>query len=615
MSVVEKAQQLKRLKALQRQVEKLSSRIETLVEKNNALSRYRLLTFFGTLIWTSAGLLLKDDLISILVFAMGAMVFIALAYADFMTKASLKRHRIWLKHKQHQVARIKIDWKNLPEHTEGAADTEHPFANDLDIVGPHSLFRLIDTTTSKDGGHRLKGWLTTTAPIIKNVRARQSLIKELVPLTRFRNRLALSFALVSSEKLDGKGLLRWLEKQQLKKTLKPIVWLLSIIAFFSWLSYLLYLFNDIPGYWGAGAAAYFIIYLFNSRTASRALTDSVFMDDELKKLKALFTFLESYKYQKKSTLAEFCRPFWQDENRPSKEIKKIKVVATLAGLAGNPVLGLILNIVCPWNFYCAALMVKYKKELMGLLPVWMNQFSKLEACLSLANFRYINPHFAFPEFKENANRQDMVFSGVDLGHPLIPQKDSVPNSFSCSQQGDIAVITGSNMAGKSTFLKSLGINLVLAYAGGPVCATGMQTSLFRLYTSIKINDSVTDGFSFFYAEVRRLKRLLDGIRDRKQAPLFFLIDEIFRGTNNKERLIGSRSIIRALADETGIGAISTHDLELIKLADDFENIRNFHFREDVVEGKMVFDYVLRKGPCPTTNALTIMAMEGLPVDV
>ncbi|MFL5704773.1 MAG: MutS-related protein, partial [Ktedonobacteraceae bacterium] len=164
------------------------------------------------------------------------------------------------------------------------------------------------------------------------------------------------------------------------------------------------------------------------------------------------------------------------------------------------------------------------------------------------------------------------------------------------------------------FLRTLGVNLCLAYAGGPVNASTFQTSLFRIYTCIKVSDSVTDGYSYFYAEVRRLKALLSELERPSDFPLFFLIDEIFKGTNNRERLIGSSAYIHALVGKNCMGAISTHDLELVKLADTQPEIKNYHFREEVIDGQMVFDYILRPGPCPTTNALKIMQLEGLPIE-
>jgi DNA mismatch repair ATPase MutS len=159
----------------------------------------------------------------------------------------------------------------------------------------------------------------------------------------------------------------------------------------------------------------------------------------------------------------------------------------------------------------------------------------------------------------------------------------------------------------------VGMNLALAYAGGVVNAQTLDTELFHLFTCIKISDSVTKGISYFYAEVQRLKALLTALEDDQPLPLFFCIDEIFRGTNNRERLIGSRAYIRALVGKHGTGLISTHDLELVKLADEMTAITNYHFRDDLVDGAMTFDYRLHPGPCPTTNALKVMRNAGLPV--
>ena len=164
-----------------------------------------------------------------------------------------------------------------------------------------------------------------------------------------------------------------------------------------------------------------------------------------------------------------------------------------------------------------------------------------------------------------------------------------------------------------TFIRTIGVNLSLAYAGSVVNAQELTLSLFRLFTCIKVSDSVIDGISYFYAEVKRLKALLDEIEE-SEYPVLFLIDEIFRGTNNIERLKGSSAFIKKLAQTNAIGAVATHDLELVKLSEEISRVRNYHFREEIKEGKMIFDYRLNNGPCPTTNALKIMKLEGLPVN-
>jgi DNA mismatch repair ATPase MutS len=179
--------------------------------------------------------------------------------------------------------------------------------------------------------------------------------------------------------------------------------------------------------------------------------------------------------------------------------------------------------------------------------------------------------------------------------------------------GEVVVITGSNMSGKSTFLRTLGINLVLAYAGSTVAARSLALLPLRVFTSMTVTDSLSDGISFFYAEVSRLKLLLDQLNANHPLPMFFLIDEIFRGTNNRERQLGSHAYPQALANKNGVGLISTHDLELVHLAEVIPAVHNYHFREDVKDGHMIFDYCIRQGASPTTNALRIMALAGLPV--
>jgi DNA mismatch repair ATPase MutS len=194
----------------------------------------------------------------------------------------------------------------------------------------------------------------------------------------------------------------------------------------------------------------------------------------------------------------------------------------------------------------------------------------------------------------------------------MEKKQNRLNDVTFEHIGDMMLITGSNMAGKSTFLRTIGVNLCLAFAGGPVIAQTMHTTLFELYCCIKVSDSLADGYSYFYAEVRRLKRILTRLRESTPYPVFLLIDEMFRGTNNRERLIGSHAYIYALSETRCCGAISTHDLELIHLADELSQIKNYHFREAVIAGEMVFDYKLYPGPCSTTNALKILQLEGLP---
>jgi DNA mismatch repair ATPase MutS len=341
------------------------------------------------------------------------------------------------------------------------------------------------------------------------------------------------------------------------------------------------------------------------------LDDSVLMTEELRKYKAVFYYLEGYPYGDHPKLRQLCSPFLNPGHRPSQRLRSVAWLGFAVGLRMNFIFRGILNIAFPWDFTIAKVMDIVRGKLRSELREWLNTMQELEAMLCLANYSYLNPQAVFPDI--STDNMPVVLEAEALGHPLLPDKVKKRNDFRFENTGDIALVTGSNMSGKSTFLKTIGINMCLAYAGGPVDAELFRCGIMRVYSCIQIHDSVTEGFSFFYAEVKRLKRLLNELEQEELPPVLFLIDEIFKGTNNRERLTGGRSYIHALVKQNGFGIITTHDLELTQLEDEIKQLSNYHFREEVKDGKMVFDYRIHPGPCPTTNALKIMAMEGLPV--
>jgi DNA mismatch repair ATPase MutS len=334
------------------------------------------------------------------------------------------------------------------------------------------------------------------------------------------------------------------------------------------------------------------------------------INEELSKVRILFEHIESIPWKNKKRVIEFLKPFLKSKQKPSHVLRKLEKLSEMTAARGNPFAKIILNALMPWDIYLSISLSKTRNKLKNDLPVWLKILYELEALNSLANFSYINPEYNFPEIVEKENS---IFDSVNLGHPLIPRDDKVANDFSFNKENEILIITGSNMSGKSTFLKTIGINLCLAYSGAPVNADVLRVSLFRLFTCIRVSDSVTDGISYFYAEVKRLKDLLNELEKENKKPLFFLIDEIFSGTNNKERSIGSREYIKAVSKMITFGAIATHDLNLIELEKEIDSITNYHFKEEIKNGRMVFDYKLYLGSCPTTNAIKVMQLAGLPI--
>ena len=601
-----------RLKALNNQIKRLETQIIKRKVKSRRLSWYRLIIFLTgafitilTLKWGTEAMAWGSVLLTLVVFNF-------IAYFHRKIEKSLKKHEIWHKIKSSQIARMNLDWENIPETAKQSYTLKHPFENDLDIIGHHSLHQLINTSISHEGSDLLTEWLFQEHPESSNIEKRQNIIKELVPLSRFRNKLLLNFYLITDEQLEGKKLLKWLNEKNPSNLIKKLLPISTILVFLNALLFVLHYIGAIQPYWIITMPTYIIFYLVNQKTLSKFFFTIFHLDEELGKFRQILKYLEKFNYGTNKHLLKLCAPFLDKDKLPSKQLRKIKLVTAAIGLRMNPILTILLNAVMPWDFYFANLISKYRYEIENQLPEWLKTWAELEALISLANFSYLNPEYVFPEiysYKENK-----TFSTQNMGHPLIKEEQKICNDFELRETGEIDVITGSNMAGKSTFLKTIGINLCLAYSGSVVTAENFRIPLLRIFTCIKINDSVTEGFSFFYAEVKRLKFLLDALKTEHEYPIIFLIDEIFKGTNNKERLIGSRSFIKALVEQYALGLVSTHDLELAKLADQFPQINNFHFREEVIDGKMEFDFKLRQGPCPTTNALKIMKLEGLPVD-
>lgn len=426
-------------------------------------------------------------------------------------------------------------------------------------------------------------------------------------MPRFRDKLTLASRLTADTQAKTQ-LLDWLNQPTPTPPPQRLWQAFALLATLNLLLFASHQFGLLPRWWPYTVGLYLVLYFFSGREASHTFKTGLTMQAALNQLNTVFHFLETYRYGKNHHITTLTAPFLDPHNRPSHHFRQLSHIVNAAGLSQNPVMWLLLNIALPWDLYFAHRLHQIRHNLAQNLPAWLDIWFELEALNALATLHYLNPHHTFPTFSEDQT----LLTGQQLGHPLITDSHKVTNDFTIDQLGTVNILTGSNMSGKSSFLRTLGINLCLAYAGGSVNATQFNTHWFRLFTSIHITDSVTDGISFFYAEVKRLRALLDTLNSPGR-PVFFLIDEIFRGTNNQERLLGSRAFITALVGGHSLGAIATHDLELVKLAHEFPAISNYHFRDDIDGQKMIFDYTLRPGPCPTTNALKIMAAAGLPI--
>lgn len=550
------------------------------------------------------------------------VVFVLVAIYHSRVRDSIARIALMLNIKDVQLARINLDWEHLPQSDQTPPEPEHPFATDLDITGERSLHRLLDSAVTKEGSRRLRSWLLNNDPDPVIIKQRQSLIQELSGLSLFRDRLHLCAAIAGrdsqaqpralpSNQWESSTLVDWIEDGIAKPSLRSTVILLATLSALNITLLVLAILQIVPHVWPIVFLIYVGVSIARQARTANAWGEVQDLEKALRRFRAVFQYLESRSYRGHPGLAQVCAPFVDSRKRPSAELRRVERIAAALGLRTNGPVWFVVNAIIPWDFFFAHRLEQLRKEIGQLMPLWLDAWYELEALNSLANFAWLNPGYVFPELISNSTR----FDARAIGHPLIKPDNKICNDLALDEQHRIVILTGSNMAGKSTFLRTVGVNLCLAYTGAPVNAERLQISLFRIFTCIKVSDSVQDGLSYFYAEVKRLKLLLSAAEAEADLPIMFLIDEIFRGTNNRERHIGSHAFIRALSvQRNALGLIATHDLELTNLADEIPGITNFHFREEVGEGRMIFDYELRPGPCPTTNALEIMRLEGLPVD-
>lgn len=601
-----------RTRKLERHIDRCQRKLDALTRKSSQFSSLRLFFFLISffLIWAMG--FSRSHWLQLGVPAVCFLIFFSMVFLHCRVRAKIRAYRAWLKIKNVQHAQMTLDWGQLPEENSGFSKSRDAVDADLNLTGSVSLHRLINLAVSEEGGERLRQWLLDSNPDLETLRQRQEIVKELMGDQRFRERFLLAFFRSSDDPLCGIRLLRWLKQGTMATDLYRYLIISALLCVMGWTLFFLSSTGGLPAYWTVILIIYFSLYMIKAPQIQQAVEDVQKLDDELAKLKPVLRFLETYSYHRLQRTRTLSHAFRDSPKPPSKSLRMIKVYTTAMGLRMNPVMAILLNGTMPWDLFFAYLIGRQKSHLKEKIPQWMELFYTLESLISMANFAYVNPDYVFPELSA-ASEAEVVFSAVEMGHPLISRTKKVRNDFSFKTLGGVVLITGSNMTGKSTFLKTIGLNLRLAFAGGPVDARIMSTGLFQVMTSIRISDSLAEEVSYFYAEVKRLKSILTALRESNRLPVFFLVDEIFKGTNNMERYLGSKPYINAVSGQRGVGLITTHDVTLCQLEKSNPSIFNFHFGDTVREGKFVFDYKLLSGPSTSTNALKILEQEGLPV--
>ena len=466
--------------------------------------------------------------------------------------------------------------------------TPHLLA-DLGTTGKKSLFHQLDETISEEGRALLLGELLGVPKQREEILAIQN---EVSHLSRFWWPV---YRLTEAGHQQA-GRINWhaLREEVKKPFLDRGLFRLILFILAVWvLAVSLVSFSVLP-------AKYFIVFTLLSigffQKVGQGFGRAVRLENEWSKLDQIIKVLRA------KPLAFQESGFLQNLGELSQATKTLSRSTAMMSTQSHPLLHFLIHMVLPWNYLGTLWLESGRKPLEKNFEEVSRLLIQLEVRWGLAFcHRFQTSNFAkITDTKE--------FSFENLSHPLLPPGQSVSNTFTLAEDARLVLLTGSNMSGKSTFLRTIGLNAILAMMGGPVFADKMRLYPFQIFSCLEISDSLRDGFSYFYAEVRKLRLLAESLEEG--APLFYLVDELFRGTNNKERYLGAIRVIERVIQSDGRGIISSHDLELTHLADKFNEIKNYHFRDEIKDGAMHFPYKIFSGPATTTNALKILEQEG-----
>lgn len=509
---------------------------------------------------------------------------------------------------QHRVAR---EWPALSHRAWEPASADHPYANDLDVFGDFSLSQLLSPVSAAPGRVILRSWLSHPATPAE-VNRRQQAVSELAPRIDFRDVLTVYAHRVG--KGDGQltALQEWANGSGGFSASRSLSWL-AVLVPVSLLALGVAQLLGIVRYplWIVPIVASVLVSAVWRRDLARVLGP----------IERVVVALESYSGMLRPILAERFEAelltelqgrFTEGGISALSAMRALRTLSRCAEARFSPMTHFILQSVTMWDFHIAFFLERWRRTAGLRVGAWMEALGSIESLAALAAIAHDNPQWSFPRIVEDGS---YTFEASGLGHPLLPPNRSVRNDVLVGPAGTVLVITGSNMAGKSTLLKAIGLNLVLAQMGSVVCATDLRTAPAALHTSMKVQDSLALGVSYFMAELNRLKLILnaaDARRAESSPTVFYLLDEILNGTNSAERTIAARHILARLISAGALGAVATHDLELFSSAALSPAARHVHFQERFTEGGgMYFDYRLRPGMADSSNALKLLEMVGI----
>lgn len=526
-------------------------------------------------------------LVGIAVVGAGLFLYLVSRHTDLQRKRDFAKEMVSLNELE-----IKIETGDFYDLDEGNKyqDPLHHYSYDIDLFGKGSFFQFINRTVTQDGEAHLAEQLK--ANNTQNIQKRQAGIKELAAMPSWRQEFSAIGNLVKIQH-PADQILNWIRSYTstlpsfmayLPKIFRVISCLLVALVFFQLIGYQILLLFFLVGLGISG------IYL---KKINRIYTEAG---------KAKDTFLQYHKLLDKIENAEFSSEILQeqqknimlDKEKASTIFKEFSKILDNFDQRNNMIMALVGNGFLLWDLDYAYKVEKWVAAYHHKAQDWFDVITQFDTQNSLANFSFNHPQYVYPQIKAN----DKVIQAEQLGHPLLKTQKRVDNDFNIAQQ-EFFIVTGANMAGKSTFLRTVSLAIVMANMGLPVCARSFAYSPIKLITSMRTSDSLTDDASYFFSELTRLKFIVDEI----QADNYFIIlDEILKGTNSTDKAIGSKKFVEKLVASNSTGIIATHDLSLCEIENELDEVRNYYFDAEIIDDELHFDYTLKNGVCKNMNA-------------
>jgi ABC-type multidrug transport system fused ATPase/permease subunit len=486
------------------------------------------------------------------------------------------------------------------------SDNSHDFSYDVDLFGESSLFQYLNRTVTGYGSDILASWLSDPYPVSGDLAARQEIIRELASKLSWRQNFMAAGMKVPLGKSDISLLIKWLNDEPEKAVSPSRRFLIYLLPSLAILSLALVIAGIVP------YSVFILIFLVNlfyigSGVKATNRIHNILSGNYiyLSSMNSLLDLIGKEKFAS-ATLNEMKDQISGSEISASAAVKKLGRLIQSFDSRLNVFAGFFLNGMLLWDYQCIHRLSEWKAKYRDMFPQWLDILGRTDAFSSLGNYAFNNDGFAYPVRSDSG----MILSAGNLGHPLIDGGKRVSNDFTLERQGSICIITGANMAGKSTFLRTVAVNYIIGMTGAPVCASSMVFTPVKLFTSMRTTDSLSGNESYFYAELKRLRNLKSRIEAGE--PVFFILDEILKGTNSADKAMGSKMFIRRMIMMKGTGMIATHDISLGDLENEFPGIVfNMCFEIEIDGETISFDYRLYPGITRKMNAALLMKQMGI----